>query len=238
MSAPEAWHVTRTMRALELLAIAPRSAPELAGGLGIHPRTARRILNRLKDDGYVEPRPGDNRRRYRPTMRAAALGGLVVARADLTRIAAPHIEALQREVGLHCGLYVPAHRSVLCIAHAAGAQPNGCRPRLGELIPAHATAAGKALLAERERWRETVLMNPLERFTDRTITGREWLRRQLTLTAARGYAVEDREHRPDTRALAAPVCNHDRRAIAALAVTAPVGRMSRSSWNLATAVPV
>jgi len=225
VSAPEAWHVTRTMRALELLAIAPRSAPELAGGLGIHPRTARRILNRLQNDGYVEARPGDPRRRYGPTMRVAALGGLVVERADLTQIALPHIEALQRDLGESCSLCVPAHRSVLCVIYAAGCLPTGCRPRLGELMPAHATAAGKALLAEREQWRETVLTNPLERFTDRTITGRQWLRRQLTLTAARGYAIEDREHRPDTRALAVPVRTHDRQAIAALALTAPAAHL-------------
>jgi IclR family transcriptional regulator, acetate operon repressor len=154
----------------------------------------------------------------------AALGGLVVERADLTRIASPHIEALQRHLGQHCGPYVSAHRAVLCIAHATDCQPDGCRPRLGELIPAHATAAGKALLAEREQWRETVLADPLERFTDRTITGREWLRRQLALTATRGYATEDREHRPETRALAVPVRAHDQQATAALALAAPVGQ--------------
>ena len=32
VSAPEAWHVTRTLRAMELLAVRPRSAPELADG--------------------------------------------------------------------------------------------------------------------------------------------------------------------------------------------------------------
>jgi len=48
VSAPEAWHVTRTLRAMELLALAPRSAPELADGLGVHVRTARRVLKRLE----------------------------------------------------------------------------------------------------------------------------------------------------------------------------------------------
>lgn len=42
----EAWHVVRTLRALEMLAVAPRSAPELAAGLLVHVRTARRILRR------------------------------------------------------------------------------------------------------------------------------------------------------------------------------------------------
>ena len=65
VSAPEAWHVTRTLRAMELLAVAPRSAPELADGLGVHVRTARRVLKRLESEGYVML-SDDRRRRYRP----------------------------------------------------------------------------------------------------------------------------------------------------------------------------
>jgi DNA-binding IclR family transcriptional regulator len=41
------------LRALELLALGPRSAPELADGLGVHVRTARRILRRLEGEGYA-----------------------------------------------------------------------------------------------------------------------------------------------------------------------------------------
>lgn len=225
MTAPEAWHVTRTMRAMQLLAIAPRSAPELADGLGIDPRTARRILNRLQDDGYVELKPGDRRRRYRPTMMIVALAGQVVARADLTQTALPHVEGLQRELGEDCHLCVPSYRSALCLVHATGNHPNGCRPHLRELVPCHATAAGKALLAWRTAWRETVISSPLERFTERTITGSEWLRRELTRTTVRGYAIEDREYHAETRALAAPVVSDSGQVVAALAVVATSTRL-------------
>ena len=72
MSPTEAYFVTRTMRALELLASGPLSAPQLAEAMQIHPRTARRMLYRLADEGYVrcldEPR-----RRYVLTMRLVSL---------------------------------------------------------------------------------------------------------------------------------------------------------------------
>ena len=70
-------------------------------------------------------------------------------------------------------------------------------------------------------WREAVLAEPLESFTDRTTTGPESLRRELGRTVARGYAVEDREYEPDTRGLAAPVFGETGEAVAALAVVAP-----------------
>jgi DNA-binding IclR family transcriptional regulator len=223
MSVPptEAWHVVRTLRALELLAVAPRSAPELAAGLLIHVRTARRILRRLESEGYVylgDPR----RRRYRPTMRIVALAGQVVARAELTQHAVPHLTELRDELRETCHLCVPSYLSALCLVHAPAQRGADCRPHLRELVPCHATAAGKALLAWREGWRDAVLEHPLESFTDRTLTGPESLRRHLAHIVARGYAIEDREYDSHTRAIAAPVRSSTGETIAAIAAAIPI----------------
>jgi predicted ArsR family transcriptional regulator len=40
---------------MEVLAVRPHSAPELAASLGVHVRTARRILKRLESEGYLSP---------------------------------------------------------------------------------------------------------------------------------------------------------------------------------------
>jgi DNA-binding IclR family transcriptional regulator len=230
VSAPEAWHVTRTLRAMELLAVAPRSAPELADGLGVHVRTARRVLKRLESEGYVVLSDG-RRRRYRPTMRIVALAGQVVERAELTQTAVPHVAALRERLGRGCHLCVPSYLSALCLVHDAGDVGSGCRPHLRELVPCHCTAAGKALLAWRESWRDAVLTEPLESFTDRTTTGPESLRRELGRTVARGYAVEDREYEPDTRGLAAPVFDDGGEAVAALAVVAPKSHLPADRYG-------
>jgi IclR family transcriptional regulator, KDG regulon repressor len=221
MSAPEAWHVTRTLRAMELLAVRPRSAPELADALGVHVRTARRVLKRLDSEGYVAL-TDDRRRRYRPTMRVVALAGQVVERAELPVTALPHVTALRERVGASCHLCVPSHLFALCLVHDEGKSGGACRPHLRELVPCHCTAAGKALLAWRDAWRDAVLEQPLASFTDRTNVGPESLRRELARTVARGYSVEDREYDGATRALAAPVFAETDEAVAALAVVAPI----------------
>jgi IclR family acetate operon transcriptional repressor len=76
-------------------------------------------------------------------------------------------------------------------------------------------------LGWRESWCEAVLEQPLKPCTERTFAGPEALRRELGHVRARGYAIEDREYQPDTRALAAPVCPKEE-AIAALGVVAPL----------------
>jgi DNA-binding IclR family transcriptional regulator len=230
VSASDSWHVVRTLRAMELLAISPRSAPELADGLGVHVRTARRLLKRLESDGYVKV-SSDRRRRYRPTMRVVALAGQVVERAELTRTATPYVRALQEELGQSCHLCVPSYLSALCLVHATSPATSGCRPHLRELVPCHCTAAGKALLAWRESWREAVLTQALESYTERTLTGPEFLRKELGRTVARGYTIEDREYEPDTRGVAAPVLSHGGETVAAIGVVAPVARLPAERYG-------
>jgi IclR family KDG regulon transcriptional repressor len=230
VSAPEAWHVTRTLRAMELLAVRPRSAPELAEALGVHVRTARRVLKRLDSEGYVTL-SDERRRRYRPTMRVVALAGQVVERAELPVTALPHVRALREEVGASCHLCVPSHLFALCLVHDDGREGGGCRPHLRELVPCHCTAAGKALLAWRDTWRDAVLEQPLASFTERTNVGPESLRRELARTVARGYSIEDREYDTVTRGLAAPVFAEEREAVAALAVVGPVELLQADRYS-------
>jgi IclR family transcriptional regulator, KDG regulon repressor len=215
---------------MELLAVQPRSAPQLADALGVHVRTARRLLNRLESEGYVTVTE-DRRRRYRPTLRVVALAGLVVEGAELTALAMPYVTALRDQLGEDCHLCVPSHRFALCLVHAPAGGSGAPRPQLRELVPCHCTAAGKALLAWREPWREVVLTQRLESFTERTTVGPSALRRELARTVARGYSVEDREYEPDTRALAAPVFDGTDEAVAAIAVAAPVDRLGAERYG-------
>ena len=173
----------------------------------------------------------DRRRRYRPTMRVVALAGQVVERAELPATALPYVTALREQLGEGCHLCVPSHLFALCLVHDQGEGADGCRPHLRELVPCHCTAAGKALLAWRQEWREAVLAQRLVSYTERTSVGPESLRRELARTVARGYSVEDREYEPDTRGLAAPVFSNTGEAVAALAVVAPVERLQADRYG-------
>jgi DNA-binding IclR family transcriptional regulator len=221
MRLPEAWFVTRTMRALEILAFSPMSAPELAAALQVHPRTARRLLTRLYEEGYLT-RSQDSRRRYAPSMRIVALASQVVAHDELLRRAVPHVARLHERTGGTAHLMVPSYRAALCLVHSAnGSGP--AQPQLRELVPPHSTAAGKALLGHRDRWRKSVLEAPLDAETIRTITDPRTLLAETEAIRERGYATEDGEHVEGVRAVAAPVFA-DGEAVAALSADAVEGQ--------------
>jgi DNA-binding IclR family transcriptional regulator len=142
------------------------------------------------------------------------LAGQIVQNSRLARRARPYVARLHDRTGLAAHLVAPSYQSALCLVHHA-ATDSTLGPQLRELVPAHCTAGGKALLAERARWRESILGAPLARHTDRTVTRADTLRRELRDAHARGYAVEDCEFQEHVRAVAAPVFVGDE-AVAAL----------------------
>jgi DNA-binding IclR family transcriptional regulator len=216
----EALFVSRTMQAMEVLAFEPLSAAQLAAALQVHPRTARRLLARLVDDGWVSRSDG-RRRTYAPTLRIVALAAQLAVRSPLARAAAPVVSRLHEETGAVAHLAIPSYTSALCLVHRAGGPE--ARPQLRELMPAHATASGKVLLAYREPWRESVLATPLERRTPRTVIDPVALRAEGAAIRARGYAIEEDEFIEGGAAIAAPVHDTDDSVPAALALSVASG---------------
>jgi DNA-binding IclR family transcriptional regulator len=220
------------MRVLELLAFGPLSAPQLAAALHAHPRTVRRVLQRLEEEEYVTC-SDDARRLYEPTMRLVALAGQIVERSTLASRARPYVILLGEQTAATAHLAVPSYQSVLCLVHQA-ASTDDRGPHLRELVPAHCTAGGKALLAARERWRESILANRLDRHTERTVVDPAELRRELSEVQRHGYAVEDGEFRDHVRAVAAAV-DVGGEAVAALTVSGRELDLKRSAPRVVAA---
>jgi len=218
MAVTEALFVSRTMQAMEVLAFEPLSAAQLADVLQVHPRTARRLLARLVEDGWVSRSDG-RRRTYSPTMRLVALAAQLAERAPLARAAAPVVTELFEETGRAAHLAIPSYTSALCLVHRAGGPE--ARPQLRELMPAHATACGKVLLAFREHWRESVLGVPLSRSTARTVVDPAAIRAESAAIRERGYATELGEFVDGMGGIAAPVRDDDG-VPAALALSVPL----------------
>lgn len=222
------YFATRTMRAVEMLAFGPASASDVAGHLRVDDRTARRLLRQLADEGYVVRMEEGRYRRYSLSMRIVALAGQVAERAALAELTVPFVARMCAETGKAAHLSIPSYTSVLCLVHDDGSGATVTAPQFGALAPAHCTAAGKALLAHRDRWRNSVLSAPLQQHTDHTITDPHRLRREMMQIRDRGFALEDRECRQDVCGVAAPVVNHTGEAIAALGLTVHASEVSRS----------
>ncbi|MDY6817036.1 MAG: IclR family transcriptional regulator [Halobacteriales archaeon] len=91
---------------------------------------------------------------------------------------------------------------------------------VGDQLPFHATAAGKVILAylPAERVDEILTANPLQRFTEWTITDPSELRTHLETIRERRTAVEREERTTGITSVAAPITDDTDRPIGAITV--------------------
>jgi DNA-binding IclR family transcriptional regulator len=217
-------HVARTLRTLELLAERPRSTAELADELSVHPRTVRRLMSRFITEGYAEGGEPEGRE-YRATVKVVALAGHVLSRTDLVRVATPYVARLRDLANESAHLSVPRSEAVIHLVREISQNAVVVVPRLGDLVPYHSTAVGKALLAFLPEQEARVGTQPMQRLTDHTIVGLADLLLEIATVRQSGYAVEDLENETTVRGAAAPILDHTSAAIGALGVVAPASRL-------------
>ena len=198
---------------------------ELSKRLRLHKNNVFRLLATLESRGYIEQnRATEN---YRLGIRCLQLGQSYVQHMGLLRQARPIMTELVRQVRETAYLAVLRRAAVVPVEVIEADRPVRIVSQLGEALPLHATAAGKAHLAfEREDELRALVPDGLPRFTERTIVDRPALLQQLRTVAASGYAVDLGEHLEDVRAIAAPVRDYARAVVGALTVAAPASRLT------------
>jgi DNA-binding IclR family transcriptional regulator len=200
------------------------SLAEVARATQLNKATAYRMLAALEKEGLVA-RQGDADA-YRLGSEAIALGGRALRATTLYSASHAELEALAHAIGETATIETLLGGEILILNEAISARLLGAMPSLGTRWAAHATSTGKALLAHLpEAERETMLRQPLERFTAHTL-GAAALRQQLDQVRQQGYATVRDELEIGYAAVAAPVFDYQGRAIAALCVGGPGVRLT------------
>jgi DNA-binding IclR family transcriptional regulator len=136
------------------------------------------------------------------------------------------LDDLARQFGetVHLGRLDGAH--IVYLAKRESVHPLRLYSAIGRRLPAHATALGKALLAERpDDVVDEVLSWPLAALTPHTITDRDALLADLATVRAQGYAVDREEstHGIVCFAVALPLRTP---AVDAISLSVPLARLS------------
>jgi IclR family acetate operon transcriptional repressor len=221
--------------ALQLLQILRDSGSlrvsEAAQELGTARSTAHRLLAMLV---YRDFAVQDEARNYRPGPALSApqaTGGRI---RELRRQIRPHMETLCVTVQETANLLVRVGTETRFIASVECSQALRVGDRRGLILPAAISSGGRAMLADLtpRAVAELYATTGQERHTDMAK-----LRRHLTVTRQRGYAINDQETEDGVSAMA--VCLRDAagEAVAALAIAVPSVRFTRARQPvLATAL--
>jgi DNA-binding IclR family transcriptional regulator len=230
---PAVRHVAAVERALEVLeALADAGGElgtnELARRTRVDPSTASRLLATLSAGGYVDH--VEDSGRYRLGLRLLQLGNVVLAGLDVREVARPHLEELVEETGETATLSVPGERDAVTVDFVQSGSSVQSVARLGRPSVAHATAAGKVLLAFGDVPLPT---RRLERFTPRTLTDRRKLAAAVERVRAQGWAEAAGERERDLNAIAAPILGAEGRLAGILGLQGPGGRFDRPARRAA-----
>jgi DNA-binding IclR family transcriptional regulator len=220
--------LSRGLAVLEALARAahPMTPAEIALGVNLDRATVSRFLSTLVREGYVgKTRPG----RYGLTSRLIEIASGGGFAPGLREAALPIMRELRDryEETVHLGI-VDGPRVVYIEKLEPSHQRVALVTSVGQSMPVHSTALGKAILSHMAEAAARTILDELnfEPKTPATITSRTQYVEALALTRKRGYAVDHGENLPDASCVAAPIRGVGGEVLGALSLSSPTFRLA------------
>jgi DNA-binding IclR family transcriptional regulator len=216
----------RTLDVLEVLADQPRSwtLVDLARALDIPKSSLHGLMRTMTARGWV--RADETGTRFRLGMRALQVGAAYLDGDDSVAVMSGVLDELSRRLGETVHLGRIDGDQIVYLAKRDSTHRLRLYSAVGRRLPAHATALGKALLAQHTDGAvDRMLTWPLERLTPGTVTERGDLHRALAAVRDAGYAVDREENAEGILcfAMAVPLTVP---ATDAVSVSVPATRMS------------
>lgn len=197
---------------------------ELSRQVHLHKSTVSRLLATLQRTGLVERSVGSEK--YHLGNEIVRLASHAPQVMDLRTAARPFLDDLAARSQETVHLAVLDGAQVINIEQVAGSHLIGDSNWLGRRTEVHCVANGKALIAFlTDAEINRLVSGKLIRYTERTVTNKSLLRKELAQVRRLGYAAAKGEIEVGLNAVAAPIRGRGGQVVAALSVSAPAYRM-------------
>ena len=203
------------------------SLGEISRSLDLAKGTTHGILRTLKEVGFVEQDRGSGHYQL-----GAALLGLGAGHLDVNELRSRSInwaDPLAARSGEAVRIGTVRDGQVLVVHHVFRPDDTFQTLDVGSLLPLHATALGKALLAYRVAG--AVPPERMDRYTSRTIVAPRALVAHLRHVRETGWSSEIEERTPGEAAVAAPIRAHGGLVVGAIGISGPVERLCDSRYR-------
>ena len=198
---------------------------EVAERTGLARAVVRRFLYTLVELGYAVT----DGKYFRLTAKILDLGYACLSSFSLPKIVERFLEEVTLETKESSSASVLDGDEIVYIARLQTRRIMSVSLSIGSRLPAFCTSMGRVLLAHLpvetlERYLKTA---KLQRFTDRTISDPETLRKELSTVLKQGYALVDQELEIGLRSLAVPVFASGGRVAAAINIGTQAARITK-----------
>ncbi|GAB2545320.1 IclR family transcriptional regulator [Brachybacterium huguangmaarense] len=218
--------LTRGLVVLEILADGeqPMTLATIHERSGLPKSTLVRLLAALCEGQFLVR--VDDRPSYRLGHKVLDVARAYLDVLDISRVAAPHLDALARATRQTVNLGVRDGAQVVHVAVALPQRTLRFDAAVGDRAPLHATSLGKALLAALGEQDALDIMGPgpYPALGPGTLTDPARLTEELVRTRDRGWALDDNEHAEGLTCIAVPL-ELGGAVVAALSVSGPSGEL-------------
>lgn len=229
--------VDRAVRILKALSRGPRryGVSELSASLGLAKGTVHGLLRTLLEHGLVEQDPESDKYQLGPALLELSSGYLDLNQLRSRSLAWSELLATKADEAVRVG--TPHANGVLIVHHVFRPDASLQILEVGALLPMHATALGKAVLAHLPgAAQEEVMARGLPKLTGRTLATPTALRRHLRSVREQRYAVELGESILGEGGIAAPIFGREGSVVGAIGVVGPDERIGHRERDLAETV--
>lgn len=200
---------------------------ELAGELRLPKGTVYGILRTLQAVGFVEQDRDSGKYQLGPAL--LHMGSSYLDGNELRTRALNWADGLAARSGESVRIGTLHESQVLIVHHVF--RPDDTRQALevGSLLPLHATALGKALLANHSYIVAELAPGSLIGYTPATVTDIYRFRQELETIAERGWSCEVGELFHGSASIAAPIEDRRRATVGAMGIVGPIERLCEDS---------
>ncbi len=217
-------------RALDILQCFSQERPmlsltQLAEQMGLSKSTVHRLLTTLEARRFVSRNRTTGT--YHLGYRLMEMASLVLRDADRQQWVTPYLQRLADECGETIDLAVLDGPHVVYLQVVESPQRVKIAAAVGQRLPAHCTASGKAFMAFLPDDQVAAILNAgLTSYTSHTLVSLPDLYQELRATRERGFAISVEEYENDIHAVAAPILDAGGYPLAVIAIVGPSYRLS------------
>ena len=211
--------VALTFRIIEEMANAgePIGVSELARRVGEAKARIHRHLLTLRDLGILAQ--DQQSERYSLGWKLFQLGQAVASQSVIQTIADPYLHRLRDKTKLTSLLAVPANNQMIVVHVVESESPIAVVVRKGLLLPAHASAPGRLMLAfGAPELADRVLSRPLRKYAPDSLVDPRKIRKRMEHARAEFYDWTENETAYGVNSIAAPILTKQNQFIATIGI--------------------
>lgn len=197
------------------------SIGDLSERLLMDKATVHRLINTIKDSGYVNQNLDS--KKYSNSLKLLAMGNRVMDKSGVKHIARPYVEELAEKTGETINLGVRVGNKIIYVDKLESSSTIKVGLGIGTTVPSYCSGLGKAILAFtlEDELEEVLDSISFEKYTDGSITDRVLLNEEFKRIRERGYALDDEEYVIGLICIAAPIYDYHGNPVAAISVSSP-----------------